>query len=91
MEKLTCQSCGASAFTDQGAYRICQYCGAQYVVNPRRRSAVNTGPAPRSGVSLDSDVERLLIKCREDPRRAARYANLILDMDPTNEEALKYL
>jgi len=49
------------------------------------------GPAPRSGVSLDSDVERLLLKCHEDPRRAARYANLILDIDPTNEEALKYL
>ena len=40
---------------------------------------------------LDDDVAKLLRKCRENPARARKYANLILDIDPDNPEALKYL
>ena len=40
---------------------------------------------------MDDDVERLLQKCRTDRRNARKYANLVLDIDPTNQEALKYL
>ena len=42
-------------------------------------------------IGLDDDVAELLRKCRENPARARKYANLILDIDPDNPEALKYL
>ena len=47
--------------------------------------------AARKGISLQSDIELLLDKCRRDPRNARKYANLILDIDPGNKDALQYL
>ena len=44
----------------------------------------------QSTIALDDDVKRLLEKCKTDPKNARRYANLILDIDPDNEEALNY-
>ena len=44
-----------------------------------------------SPIALDDDIARLLKKCESDPRNARKYANLILDIDPDNEEALKYI
>jgi hypothetical protein len=44
-----------------------------------------------SVISVSSDIEALLQKCREDPRNRKRYAGLILDIDPTNPEAQQYL
>lgn len=44
-----------------------------------------------SQISINSDVENLLQKCRIDRKNARKYANLILDIDPDNEEARKYL
>ena len=44
-----------------------------------------------SGIALDDDLVRLLAKCKADPKNARKYANLILDIDPDNEEALNYL
>ena len=85
MEKIICQSCGASSFTERGPYRICQYCGTKHSTLP------SPSAPPANGVALDDDVQRLLSKCYADPKRAARYASLILDIDPTNEEALKFL
>ena len=48
--------------------------------------------APKdSNIDLNSDVERLLDKCRTDPGNRRRYASLILDIDPTNAEAIQFL
>ncbi len=44
-----------------------------------------------SYIALDDDVQMLLIKCHNDPTQANKYANLILDIDPNNKEAIKYL
>ena len=44
-----------------------------------------------SPIALDDDIARLLKKCQTDPSNAQKYANLVLDIDPDNEEALKYL
>ena len=44
-----------------------------------------------SSIALEEDIAVLLKKCREDPKNARKYANLVLDIDPGNAEAKKYL
>lgn len=80
MEAILCPCCGGNAFRRAGQYMICEYCDTQFPAT-----------SVSSQISLDDDVRRLLEKCRQDPAKAYKYANLILDIDPDNEEALKYL
>lgn len=85
MDAILCPCCGGKEFRNNGKFMICEYCDTQFLA-----SAI-LGSTASSNISLDEDVLRLLEKCRLDPARASRYANLILDIDPDNEEALKYL
>jgi len=48
-------------------------------------------PPRETVMDLLSDIQMLLQKCESDPANRYRYANLILDMDPTNQTAMKYL
>ena len=82
---IRCPVCGGTEFEEEKNYRTCLYCGTRHQIPKEER------PARQSEIALNSDVERLLAKCRSDPRNARKYANLILDIDPTNTEALKYL
>ena len=82
---VACPICGGKEMEREGEYHVCQYCGTKYRI-PKAEP-----PKRRSEIALNSDVERLLAKCRSDPRNAKKYANLILDIDPANSEALKYL
>lgn len=85
MEKVRCSGCGSSDFHHELATSTCVYC--KTVFKP-----VGSRPAPsQTDISIRSDVERLLDKCAAEPTNAQRYANLILDIDPTNETALDYL
>ncbi|MBR7069139.1 MAG: TFIIB-type zinc finger domain-containing protein [Oxalobacter sp.] len=85
MKKLVCANCGASLFTDQQGIKVCQFCNSQH--QPEKTGK----PKKQSTISLQSDIDRLLQKCRDDPVRARRYAGLVLDIDPTNKEARQYL
>ena len=80
MKKLVCFNCGANAFVDKNDYRVCLFCNSRHI-KPKRKSQI----------SINSDVIMLLEKCKSDPSRASRYASLVLDIDPTNKEAIKYL
>lgn len=88
MKALTCKCCGATGVVIRNGFAICEYCDARYLITAEDYGFED---APNNGISLESDIERLLMKCRTDPRNACKYANLILDIDPCNCEAYKYL
>jgi len=82
---MICGRCGGGEFVDRGEYRVCQYCNTQY----QKTSEDVTKKA--SNIALENDITMLLRKCRDDPVNAHRYANLVLDIDPGNIEAINYL
>lgn len=84
MKQLVCERCGGNDFVEQNGYRTCKYCNTSYVIQPE------DSPRKNSNIALDDDIQLLLKKCRDDPANAARYASLVLDLDPRNSEALKY-
>ena len=94
MKVLVCMQCGASDLQETNGVAICRYCGTRYTLSAEdcsSRSSVSTSKIGNSQIAIPDDVERLLQKCKKDPKNARKYANLILDIDPDNEEALTYL
>ena len=100
MEALVCKSCGANALVRKNDYMVCPYCESRFAITREERScglfggshhAVLSHSGVDSSIALDDDVAQLLKKCKADPKNARKYANLILDIDPDNEEALMYL
>lgn len=99
MESIACKNCGANALVRKGDFLICPYCESRFAITKeeRRSGLFGSGHGGYShgdvatSIALDDDVARLLAKCKSDPRNARRYANLILDIDPDNAEAYKYL
>lgn len=85
MKLVECTRCGSKELYEESGYAVCAYC--------RSRFTPQLDDAPRRGsvISVQSDIEDLLQKCRDDPAQSFRYASLILDIDPTNDEATKYL
>ena len=98
MKALICSSCGASSWKEDGEYRVCLHCGTKFekILEEQKKvvvSAIQTAAIRQvqSVIALNDDVSRLLQKCKAEPKNARKYANLILDIDPTNEEAKKYI
>ena len=87
MQKLECKSCGSTELYQENGYLVCRYCGTRHLIEGQAPA----DPAPSAQISLNADVEALLQKCRSDPARAAKYATLILEIDPNNAEARRYL
>ncbi len=85
MKELVCSHCGASDWQTIDGFKVCSYCGTNYQLEKEDI------PMKNSTISLEDDVANLLKKCRNEPHNAKKYANLILDIDPANTEALKYL
>ena len=85
MKALYCKNCGASELLKKDEYLECAYCNSKFAIE------AEDFPQEGMGMSLNADIQRLLQKCVTDPRNARKYANLILDIDPTNTEALRYL
>ena len=99
MEALVCSNCGANALIRKNDYMVCPYCDSRFAITrEERRSLFGSSHHVAlshndvdSSITLDDDVANLLRKCKSDPKNARKYANLVLDIDPDNEEALKYL
>ena len=92
MEALACNMCGAKKMITIGEYYVCSYCGTKYSI-PKEKvfASIPSVDVSQQGISLESDIERLLQQCRIDPRNAKKYANLILDIDPRNTDAKRIL
>ena len=84
MKQDFCPNCGADTFIYKDGAKFCKYCNSRFEVEKEEKKR-------GAEVSLQSDIDILLEKCKTDPARARRYAGLILDIDPTNREAKKYL
>lgn len=100
METLVCKNCGANALSRKNGYMYCPYCESRFAITREEYASGQFGSSyhtafshngVKSTIALDDDVERLLNKCKIDPKNARKYANLVLDIDPDNEDALKYL
>jgi hypothetical protein len=84
MKVQICERCGGGEFVDRDGYRICQYCNTKFLITSEDVTR------KESSIALGNDIKMLLQKCQDDPVNAHRYASLVLDMDPSNVEALKY-
>lgn len=85
MNREMCSNCGANDFIYEDGYSVCKYCNSKFAIE----SAENKHET--SVISLQSDIDVLLQKCKSEPWNSRKFANLILDIDPTNHEAKKYL
>ena len=85
MNLIKCKQCGGGEFYQENGYMVCKFCESRYAIEPE-----DIGKK-ESHIGVKTDVENLLEKCKTDPTNARKYANLVLDIDPNNIEALKYL
>jgi DNA-directed RNA polymerase subunit RPC12/RpoP len=85
MKLISCTRCGSKDLDYESGYVTCAYCQSRFVEQGDDRPKVPTV------VGLGSDVQMLLDKCQSDPANRQRYASLILDIDPTNQDAMRYL
>ena len=101
---VVCSQCGANDLYEKDGLIVCRFCGSRFNVTSKEFSeyinnqklskshkAVMQKENVNSCIAINDDVQRLLDKCKREPKNAKRYANLVLDIDPTNREALKYL
>lgn len=85
MKVVTCESCGSNDLYKEAGYYVCKYCGTKFLIT------ADDKPARESTINLNEDVARLLQRCKEEPARAKKCAERILEIDPNNEEAKKIL
>jgi len=85
IDVINCTRCGSKELVEEDGIIVCVYCRSRYV-----QQADDVLPR-ETVIGIASDIQALLQKCREDPMNRRRFANLILDIDPTNQEAKQYL
>lgn len=85
MKVVKCTQCGSQELVEEGGYVTCIYCQSRFTLADDER------PIKESTISVGSDIETLLQKCRSEPWNSHRYAKLVLDLDPTNQEAMAYI
>jgi hypothetical protein len=85
MKLVECTGCGSKELFVESGYVVCAYCRSRFSPQP------DDLPPKMTVIGVDLDIQLLLQKCEDDPANRHRYASLILDIDPTNHEAGKYL
>lgn len=85
MKEIVCQSCGSNDLYEENGYRICRYCGTKFLITQDEK------PQKESHITLEEDVANLLEKIKQNPDRANKIAERILEIDPNNAEAKRIL
>ncbi len=85
MRTVVCESCGSNDLYEENGYMVCRYCGTKFLITKDDK------PARKSDISLNEDVANLLEKIKQNPERAKKYAERILEIDPNNTEAKRIL
>jgi hypothetical protein len=85
MKIQECKSCGSNELVQIENFLVCTFCRSRYVAE-----IVDIAPG-ESVIEMRSDVELLLEKCETDPANRRRYINLILDIDPLNQDVKKFM
>ena len=85
LKAIICEKCGSNNWAEIPGYRKCKFCGTIYQLT------AEDAALKQSTINIQGDVQALLEKCKSDPYNARKYANLILDIDPNNQQALYYL
>lgn len=75
-----CKNCGSTEYKTEEGFDICLFCGSKYKKE-----------ITESSISLNNDVKRLLEKINKDPINKEKYIDLILEIDPSNREYIKYM
>ena len=84
MRAFVCSNCGSGDLREENGYMICEHCGSKFLITAEDLPET-------SQMDLNSDVAVLLQKCRTDPVNAKKYAKRILEIDPSNYEALRIM
>jgi hypothetical protein len=85
MKLVLCTRCGSKDLSEENGYVVCDYCQSRFVPQ------ADDLPQAETVIGVHSDIQLLLQKCQDDPANRPRYAQLILDIDPTNQAARNYL
>ena len=85
MKLIKCTRCGSRELFEEDGYVVCAYCQSRFV--PQADDVLQK----ETVIGIHSDIQSLLQMCVDDPANRRRHASLILDLDPTNEAARKYL
>lgn len=85
MKGFVCNNCGSNDLYEENGYYICKYCGTKFLITKDDK------PLKESVIDLNNDVERLLQRCKEEPSRAKKCAERVLEIDPNNVEAKRIL
>jgi hypothetical protein len=85
MKLVECTRCGSKELFEENGYVVCEYCRSRFAPQ------ADDVPQRETVIGVQSDLQVLLQKCKDDPANRRRYASLILDIDPTNYTAIQYL
>ena len=85
MKIVRCSICGGNELYEENGYLVCSHCGSKH-----KKTKEDVG-ARESTIDLNADLLLLIEKLKSDPFNAKKYATLILEIDPSNEDALKIL
>ena len=91
MKNIECKKCKSVDFERVDNALKCIYCRTTYVDETGIGKNFLKNNTSNSTIEIDEDILLLLDKIKREPWNRNRYANMILDIDPTNEDALKML
>ena len=84
MKLIKCKSCGSNELSEDGDYIVCAFCASRHLPQ------LDEARGGQSTIDLANDIQLLLDKCRSDPHNRVKYVNLILDIDPHNEDVQQF-